>query len=335
MPGAYFRLALRRFGQDPADAARILEGTGIDPEQALAAGQEDEITLGQQLLQVRNLSNLRGPGWGLEAGEALDAAAHGALGLAAASASTLREAISAIERFAYVRVPYFRLFSEAGSEYLALRVEPQLPLEPAEWRPLVETMLHSLQGFIESSLGAPMEMARFEVDYPDPGYADRYADSLHAPVAFDQGRTLVLVPNHWLSRPSPFADPALHRTALERLAADERHLRGDEYLVAQVERILAEVDSRNMNLAFVAARVHLSRRTLVRRLGRRGTSFRELLEHHRQKRARELLADPKLTVAEVGYRLGYADPANFGRACRRWFGRSPRAMRRLLEAGKD
>jgi AraC-like DNA-binding protein len=32
-------------------------------------------------------------------------------------------------------------------------------------------------------------------------------------------------------------------------------------------------------------------------------------------------------VTEVGYRLGYTEPANFGRACRRWFGSGPRAYR--------
>ena len=32
---------------------------------------------------------------------------------------------------------------------------------------------------------------------------------------------------------------------------------------------------------------------------------------------------PELSVAEVAYVLGYEDPANFGRACRRWFGVSP------------
>ena len=76
--------------------------------------------------------------------------------------------------------------------------------------------------------------------------------------------------------------------------------------------------------------MNLSRRTLVRRLGRCGSSFRELVDDHRRRRAGELLADPNLTVMEVAYRLGYTEPANFGRACRRWFGSGPRAYRDRL-----
>jgi len=32
-------------------------------------------------------------------------------------------------------------------------------------------------------------------------------------------------------------------------------------------------------------------------------------------------------VAELAYRLGYEDTANFNRACRRWFGKSPGRLR--------
>jgi AraC-like DNA-binding protein len=43
-----------------------------------------------------------------------------------------------------------------------------------------------------------------------------------------------------------------------------------------------------------------------------------------------LLRDRELTVADVAYTLGYEDPANFGRACRRWFGMAPGAYRLLV-----
>jgi AraC-like DNA-binding protein len=72
----------------------------------------------------------------------------------------------------------------------------------------------------------------------------------------------------------------------------------------------------------------MSPRTLVRRLGRRNTSYRKLLDAHRRARATELLSQVQLTVAEIADRLGYDEPTNFARACRRWFGVSPRSYRR-------
>jgi AraC-like DNA-binding protein len=41
-----------------------------------------------------------------------------------------------------------------------------------------------------------------------------------------------------------------------------------------------------------------------------------------------LLEQSDLDVATIGERLGYADPSNLGWACRRWFGVSPRALRK-------
>jgi AraC-like DNA-binding protein len=45
-------------------------------------------------------------------------------------------------------------------------------------------------------------------------------------------------------------------------------------------------------------------------------------------RAEVLLREGTYNVAEISDRLGYEDAANFARACRRWFGATPSALRR-------
>jgi AraC-like DNA-binding protein len=327
MPGAYFWLVLRRVGVDPAVASRLTEGTGIDP----SAPPRDEIRLGQLLRLIRNLAGELGPAFGLELGRFLDAASHGVLGVATASAPTLGDALSVIERFAHVRAPYFRLHCLHEDDRFVLRVEPQLGLEAGVWRPLVEMLFLSIQALVESSLGRPMHEAHFEFQGPAPGYVDRYSEVLHAPVRFDQPSAAVVGPLSWLPVPCPFADRALHRGALDRLEAAERRLQGEEFIVAQVERILEGAGDAGLELPAVASALHLSQRTLVRRLAARDTSFRAILDARRRERARALLADPELSVAEIADRLGYTEPANFGRACRRWFGTGPRAARTRVE----
>jgi AraC-like DNA-binding protein len=74
--------------------------------------------------------------------------------------------------------------------------------------------------------------------------------------------------------------------------------------------------------------LHITTRTLIRRLKRAETSYRTLLEEARMRCAAALLQQAHNTVADVGYRLGYSDPANFGRAFRRWTGTTPAAWRR-------
>lgn len=85
-------------------------------------------------------------------------------------------------------------------------------------------------------------------------------------------------------------------------------------------------------LADVSRHLGMSPRTLIRRLQESGASYRGLVDRHRRRRAEALLREGSQSVAEIGYRLGYEDAANFARACRRWFGAAPSALRRGSDA---
>jgi hypothetical protein len=63
MPSAYFKFVLEHLGTTRALRAAILEGTGVDPANVASLGEE--ITVGQQLRQNRNVNAVAPPGWGL------------------------------------------------------------------------------------------------------------------------------------------------------------------------------------------------------------------------------------------------------------------------------
>jgi AraC-like DNA-binding protein len=74
----------------------------------------------------------------------------------------------------------------------------------------------------------------------------------------------------------------------------------------------------------------MSERTLQRRLQTEKTSFNELLEQARRTIACSYLADRKLAAYEVSFLLGYAEPATFFRAFKRWTGKTPLEYRASL-----
>jgi AraC-like DNA-binding protein len=328
MTAAYFRLIARRFGSTAARRAALLEGATVAGARSRGRADmvalDDEITVGAQLRQLATLHAFARPGWGLELGAALDGVTHGPAGAVAVTAASLRAALTALARYAPVRTPFIDLRATRAARRYELRIVETCRLGEVR-SAVLEMVLLSIQGVVEAALGRRMDGATFFMPAPRPAHWRCYAEHFHAPVRFAGDVAKVELPAAWLELPCPLADRVAHRDACARLEALRERLAND-FVDAQVERALGDDDVRP-TLGSVARRLRLSPRTLVRRLGERGTSFRTLLEQQRRARAAELLLRSQLTVAEIADRLGYEDPTNFARACRRWFGLSPRAYR--------
>ena len=73
----------------------------------------------------------------------------------------------------------------------------------------------------------------------------------------------------------------------------------------------------------VARELHISARTLQRRLQDGGYSFQQVLEESRHQLARHYLNNPLLELNETAYLLGYEDLNSFVRAFRTWEGVPP------------
>lgn len=140
-----------------------------------------------------------------------------------------------------------------------------------------------------------------------------------APVRFDMRANALLFDTTALRTPMPGADRQL-RDLLARYA--------DERLVSPrdlVDRVRAAMPGR---LETIAQRLGMSVRSLERRLGARGTSFRALQSHVRQELATRYLRETDMGVARIAERLGYASAAELHRAFRAWTGMTPGAYRK-------
>ncbi|MDE0885695.1 MAG: AraC family transcriptional regulator ligand-binding domain-containing protein [Myxococcota bacterium] len=328
MPAAYLRLLLRRFGADSEQALCLLEGTGISPEQAQSIDPNATILVWQQLRLLQNIRAFAPPSWALDIGPALHGSAHGALAAAIAAAANLDQALATLERFGHLRSPYFRVSRSTEADQHCVQIEILLEVEMELRRSLIEALLISVQALLESALGEPMSEARFTLPFPAPEYSNRYREALSAPVSYVAEKPVIATlefPAAWLKLDCPFANESQYQRAKSELEVSERGLAGPDLIVARVEQILEASPDALPSAEEISRRIHLSRRTLVRRLAESGTSFRSIVEGHSRRRAEQLLADHNLTIAEIGHRLGYKDPANFGRAFRRWFGFSPSA----------
>jgi len=124
-------------------------------------------------------------------------------------------------------------------------------------------------------------------------------------------------------------DSVLHGILRSQADALLGRLGGDERAAAQVRRALAHGVARGeTSLAEVARRLGSSPRSLQRRLRGEGTSYQEVLDEIRREAAESYLRESRLSCAEVGYLLGFSEPAAFTRAFKRWRSVTPLEWRR-------
>ncbi|SFM33266.1 AraC family transcriptional regulator [Marinobacter zhejiangensis] len=80
----------------------------------------------------------------------------------------------------------------------------------------------------------------------------------------------------------------------------------------------------------IASHLSMHKRTLQRRLAVEGVTYEQLLSEERMRRAREYLMEPNLGLSQITGLLGYSEQSAFSRACRDWFGMTPKAYRKQL-----
>jgi AraC-like DNA-binding protein len=105
---------------------------------------------------------------------------------------------------------------------------------------------------------------------------------------------------------------------------------GRDSLADKAAAVIAQrLSSGKSSLRNVARRLHLSERTLRRRLRGSGVTFNELVSRVRRDLADDWLQRTDFNVKHISYLLGYSDAAAFSRAYKRWTGRSPVRSARL------
>lgn len=161
--------------------------------------------------------------------------------------------------------------------------------------------------------------------------APTFANTLSCPLHRRQGWFGLSFGRAELERANPGEDRRLFQLLSdylqERLAQVERAASTTQSL----HNALAELDElSHASAAALAARLGLGVRTLHRRLHAEGETYRSVLDAFRRARCTRQLAGGAVSAKQVAHALGFADPAGFHRAFRRWTGCTVREWQRAL-----
>ena len=107
-----------------------------------------------------------------------------------------------------------------------------------------------------------------------------------------------------------------------------KHEKHDENFLERVRvAIQQKLTGQRPTIEDIADALHVSARTLQRRLQEEGSNFQRVLEEARRQLARHYLNNSVLELNEAAYLLGYNDSNSFVRAFRTWEGVPPARWR--------
>jgi AraC-like DNA-binding protein len=168
------------------------------------------------------------------------------------------------------------------------------------------------------------------VTFAHPAPADFAPLTAHFGVVptFGGGINVLTLSAATLELPVASADPAL-LSVLERAAGTPppRESALPEFVQRVHEALRASLRDGAPKMDAVARQLHVSARTLQRRLSEHHTSFQDATDAVRSELARQYLKDSQLGISEVAFLLGYSELSTFDRAFKRWTGMTPREFR--------
>jgi AraC-like DNA-binding protein len=333
---AYIRHTLEVLRAQNVDPAPLMTEHGID-EQALE-GEDNVVTQTQYSRLLDEIIRRHPlPGLGLLDGRGVNLLDHGLLGYAMFASANLGKAIERHSKYQDVigavlhtalivdgDAAHLRVVSVARPDMVDTQDKLQFELESlfAQWAEVGPAFGSSRHWFTS-----------VEFSYPAPAYEPMYYEVLGKPVRFRRQYNQMNFPAALLEQPLSFANEQAASLCEKQCAALLGELKEAQGVVGELRRLLANNPGRYPSVEEAAGTLAMGERTLRRRLAEEDTTYKQVVLDFRMELAASYLRGREMTIQEVAYVSGYADPSNFHRTFSRYHGITPNAYRQRFQDG--
>lgn len=330
MPNTY----VKQLAQELGRAAQVVAGTGIGPDEI--EHYSKPVTVAQHLRMLRNAQAIAPTAdWYLKWGQRMGEHFHGPVSMAWLSAPTLGEGFDVFLKYIPSRVPYLHWQGYREDAHFVAEVSSLKDFGDVGHM-LVEVPMLVMHEYARTIRPGSIAEARIELAYPAPPHHAQYARWFQCPVVFGAERNALVFPHHWRDMPNVGHDEMIWETACNRCKAlcgtaeDRDTLTLVRQIVFEGIEQHAHGEGFAPSLESVAARLHCSPRTLIRRLKALSTSYHEVVDKVKKQRACELLGNEQLRIREIADALGFGDAGGFVRSFKRCLGVTPGQYREQM-----
>lgn len=321
-----------------ATVIAVLEARGRAVEPLLAAADIPRFALEEPSYRIRfeqelrfirlALNALKLPSAGIVIGREFHLALFGVLGLAASCAPTARDMYRTIHihstlAWGCIEHTFWR---DGDDEFLSFDENDAVGDLGTFF---IERDAAAVLTLLRQTVGPEVSPQAVRFRHLPPPDAGEYDAFFGCRVAFGAARNELRLRRTVWDTPPPQANPMSYRffdNQCRRLTA----VMDEPLSYADVVRSRLRDATPMPSLPTVVATLHLTTRTLQRRLDEEGTSFSALLAEVRRERALELMRRSGMDNAAIAWTLGFEDASAFSRAFKSWTGLSPRQHRDRL-----
>ena len=267
------------------------------------------------------------PGVGLKLGTEERVERYDPVKIAAISARSFQDAVERLSRYKQLTCPEEIRVVERGNEcavrFVWLRAhEKEPPL-------LVDVCFAWIVAMAQRGTGRPLSPQRVEFQRA-PAHREMYEVHFRCPVKFRANQNALVFKKADMELPFVTSNPDLLATVAPQLEAELTEQLAQKNFNEQAKGILKRLlAGQRPGIDDLARELHLSTRTLQRRLTEQRITFQRLLEEARRELARHYLLHSSRELNETAYLLGYEDANSFFRAFHQWEGTSPGQWRML------
>jgi AraC-like DNA-binding protein len=300
-------------------ANQILRGTGLDLR--MLEDAKTRTTVDQYVTACGNAIKVcRDPRLPFRVGQNLHLAAYGLYGFALLCSPTVRDGLKLAVRYHGLATPIFAIDWHAKNDHF-------IWFFPNEFRVRYSATIKQflLAQQLTQHITHIRDIARS--DRKPPASAALYEEQLGCPVQFSAEATEMHYDHSLLDDRPPLTNPvtlAMLRESCENLVG---RIGDDSSTAGLVTQLIMERPGQSPAMEAIADQLHLTPRTLRRRLADEGTTFSQIFDQVRRDLAEKYLAAGDFTVEDIGELLGFTDASNFRHSFKRWTGLAPSEFR--------
>ena len=250
----------------------------------------------------------------------------GTLGYAWLASSTLRTAFQRMSRYMRVvgeRARLDTIDTPHGLKFTFIQHRSGNALREV----IADYALSLMLDMARMNFGTSLTATRMTLQRAQPDCADAYTVHFGCAAQFSAAEDSFTLAFRDVDAPLSSANKQLagvHDQILtQQLAALDR-----QDVVAQCQTIILEhLTTGTLSTESIARELHMSPRTLTRRLEAKGTQLQKVLDDTRRSLAERYFSDPENSLSEVAFLLGFAQQSSLTRASNRWFGMPPKKYR--------